>query len=530
MTYAEYPEECEAYLNSKTQTEEAAALARKGVTATRLASRIVVGVRLVRAFYKAMAQRRHAEYLKRSTLCDLCGDGSLANVEQRISERPWEIGQADALGLYPAHHAAMNEEEDGPLILEAILKANRFAARQRDRFGALPLHYACRNRGPTARQDTLLRLHASKEPCVHRLVSFLLNASHGFAGACKVADVDGYLPMDYLLGNPNSRNDSNSRALRMLLWVCPESANVTVNPGELDGRLDAKLRTSKQCPGYIWWRIADTYGAPIKRAATQALTRMPTGFWHNNHNEPSFGVNKAQQLTSICRQQMIRQDLASSGPQSQYLRIFFSEWCLVPRNRLRPVQRSDTESAVREDKQRAFGRAAAAIAELNLVIESLHDWLQKEQKKDKGGSARVRRWLVSNCSKDDHSKFLHHALHLEDDTWTPLQKLRRMIDDLAKRLVEGRPGLYFNFPHDAMCAIERCQLHSFPGFSLPPVPPFPPLHQHQHSQARTVQMLLQWYRKLHLFGNMCFQIFYLTWVCSPHSGFSQTSLAPCCTE
>jgi hypothetical protein len=473
MTYAEYPEECEAYLDAKTQMEEAAALARKGATASRLASRIVVGVRLGRAFYQVMAQRAHAEYLKRSTLCDLCGDGSLTNVEQRISERPWEIGQADALGLYPSHYAAMNEEENGPLILEAILKANRFAARQRDRFGALPLHYACRNRWPTARQDTLLRLHTSKEPCVHRLVRFLLNASHGFAGACKVADVDGYLPMDYLLGNPNSSNESSSRALRMLLWVCPEQANVTENPGELEGRLDAKLRTSKQCPGYNWWRIADTYGAPIKRVAMQVLTGMPTGYGHNNRNEPSFGVNKAQQLSSIHRQQIIRQDLASSGPQSQYLNIFFREWCLVPRNRLRPAQRSDKKSAVFEDKQRAFGRAAAAIAELNLVMSSMHNWLEKEQKKDKTGSARVRRWLVSNCSKDDHSNFLRHALHLEDDTWMPLQKLRRLIDDLVKRLVEGRPGLYFNFPHDAMCAIERCQLHSSPGFSLPPVPSFP---------------------------------------------------------
>ncbi len=39
-------------------------------------------------------------------------------------------GQADAFGLYPAHYAAMNEDEQSPQILEAILKANRFAAQQ----------------------------------------------------------------------------------------------------------------------------------------------------------------------------------------------------------------------------------------------------------------------------------------------------------------------------------------------------------------------------------------------------------------
>ena len=39
-------------------------------------------------------------------------------------------GQADAFGLYPVHYAAMNEDEQSPQILEAILKANRFAALQ----------------------------------------------------------------------------------------------------------------------------------------------------------------------------------------------------------------------------------------------------------------------------------------------------------------------------------------------------------------------------------------------------------------
>jgi hypothetical protein len=36
--------------------------------------------------------------------------------------------------------------------------------------GALALHYAARNRGPTTRQDTAFKLHSSMEPCVHRMV------------------------------------------------------------------------------------------------------------------------------------------------------------------------------------------------------------------------------------------------------------------------------------------------------------------------------------------------------------------------
>eukprot|EP00961_Rhodomonas_salina_P288171 3894198-Rhodomonas_salina.1 len=51
----------------------------------------------------------------------------------------------------------MNEHEDAAPMLEAILKTNRYAARHKDRFSALPLHYACRSEShqpepePTAR-------------------------------------------------------------------------------------------------------------------------------------------------------------------------------------------------------------------------------------------------------------------------------------------------------------------------------------------------------------------------------------------
>ena len=67
-----------------------------------------------------------------------------------------------------------------------LLTSPHFAAQQRDRFGALALHYACRNRGPTLRQDTALKLHTSMEPCVHRMVRLLLNASSGYAKGASI--------------------------------------------------------------------------------------------------------------------------------------------------------------------------------------------------------------------------------------------------------------------------------------------------------------------------------------------------------
>ena len=83
-------------------------------------------------------------------------------------------------GLYPVHYAAMNENEAAPDILEALLKSNRFAVQQRDRFNSLALHYAARNRGPTSRQDTALRLHTSTQPCLHRMLRCLLNTTYGY--------------------------------------------------------------------------------------------------------------------------------------------------------------------------------------------------------------------------------------------------------------------------------------------------------------------------------------------------------------
>ena len=134
MVYADYPLECAAFI-AESNAGDGASTTRKIATGSRLLSRFAVGLRLLRAFFKVAAQRRYARYLEVSTLHDLCAAPSLEDVTGRIEERPWEIGQADAYGLYPVHYAAMNESETGPSILEAILSANRFAAQQRDRFG-----------------------------------------------------------------------------------------------------------------------------------------------------------------------------------------------------------------------------------------------------------------------------------------------------------------------------------------------------------------------------------------------------------
>ena len=51
----------------------------------------------------------------------------LKDVEDRLLDRPWELGQPDDYGLYPIHYAAMNEHEAAPQLLEAILHTNRSA-------------------------------------------------------------------------------------------------------------------------------------------------------------------------------------------------------------------------------------------------------------------------------------------------------------------------------------------------------------------------------------------------------------------
>ena len=61
--------------------------------------------------------------------------------------------------------------------------------------------------------------------------------------------MDGKLPVDYVLENPNAHKQSTVRALKMLLYVNPDAASLTVHKSELDQESGAKLNISKQCPG-----------------------------------------------------------------------------------------------------------------------------------------------------------------------------------------------------------------------------------------------------------------------------------------
>lgn len=58
-------------------------------------------------------------------------------------------------------------------------------------------------------------------------------------------------------------------------------------------------------------------------------------------------------------------------------------------------------------------------------------------------------------SGTDDCHTLRYALELDDETWTPVQKLRRVMDDAHHMLVQGRKGLFFNLPHDALLAMVR---------------------------------------------------------------------------
>jgi hypothetical protein len=124
---ADYPTECAAFAAENKRNTSAMAI-RNAATAGRLISRFFVGLRLMSTFIKVARKRRHNMYLQTATIWEMCGGASLNDVDFRLSQRPWEIGQADDFGMYPVHYAAMNENEAAPDILEALLKSNRFAA------------------------------------------------------------------------------------------------------------------------------------------------------------------------------------------------------------------------------------------------------------------------------------------------------------------------------------------------------------------------------------------------------------------
>ena len=186
--------------------------------------------------------------------------------------------------------------------------------------GALPLHYACRNRGPTNRQDTALKLHSQMEPCVHRMVRVLLNVSSGYPQGASIADMDGMLPVDYILANPNARKESTVRSLKMLLYVSPESVALTIHKTELDKEPGSILKASKQCPGFNWQRLSTAYTKGISKVALKSVEAAPIGFGHDGRGKG------AGAFSDEVEKRVVRQDLMHMSSQSIYTKLFFKEW------------------------------------------------------------------------------------------------------------------------------------------------------------------------------------------------------------
>jgi hypothetical protein len=188
MTAAEFPDACFNATIGNSATQKA----RTGATAGRIVSRIAIMLRIVRTFVKIFAARKYFIYLQRTNLGELCAASSIEDVKWRLRAYPGEVEKPDGAGLYPIHIAASNEHEDAPEMVEAILRTNRFSARQRSRDSqSLALHFACRNVGPTRRQDTALRLHTSMQPVCNRMVRALLDKNFGYPQGASRADVDG---------------------------------------------------------------------------------------------------------------------------------------------------------------------------------------------------------------------------------------------------------------------------------------------------------------------------------------------------
>ena len=118
------------------------------------------------------------------------------------------------------HMACMNTHDEGPEIVDLILNFDSLAARSVDSLGQLPLHVACRNAGPlTARGFPLDedQIH-SKRSCIFRLVLSLLRA---YPQAASQPDMDGLLPLDWALHNPNLPGARDS--ITLLLSVYPDA-------------------------------------------------------------------------------------------------------------------------------------------------------------------------------------------------------------------------------------------------------------------------------------------------------------------
>ena len=280
----------------------------------------------------------------------------------------------------------------------------------------------------------------------------LLNARSGYPLGASVADMDGWLPIDYVLANPNARLDSTVRSLKMLLHVNADAVALTVHKSELDEEEGgAQLLVSKQCPGYNWHRLAEGYTNPITKAAGKMMQAVPVGYGHD-------GRGAGAMVDDSVASRIIRADLTDKSSQSVYVKVFFHEWKQVFLRRL-GINGDPASLKIKEDKQRAFGRTGALIKELNDVTDRIYSRCIKMATQDKETKHLLKWFDMSGIGEDDCTT-LRYALYLEEETWTPVQKLRRVINDSRNLLLYGRPGLYYNIPPDAMLSMERQPLHT----------------------------------------------------------------------
>ena len=69
-------------------------------------------------------------------------------------------------------------------------------------------------------------------------------------------DMNGMLPVDYVLGNPTSRDIKTLRSFKMMLFVSPDAVGLTIHHTELITEEGSKVLISKQCPSFNWKRLA----------------------------------------------------------------------------------------------------------------------------------------------------------------------------------------------------------------------------------------------------------------------------------
>ena len=124
--------------------------------------------------------------------------------------------------------------------------------------------------------------------------------------------MDGMLPVDYVLANPTSRDNTTLRSLKMLLFVNPDAVSLTIHHTELITEEGSKVLISKQCPSFNWQRLAGTYTKKIVGATAKLLLSAPIAYGHDGCGRCTFGILGREEPV------ILQQDLVYMSPQSVY--------------------------------------------------------------------------------------------------------------------------------------------------------------------------------------------------------------------